>query len=560
MELAESKYKKRYEPILPATKEWPVYQLARNRKNFIEEVTAESLERIKELRPTNKALIEELESTLFREKYRLKQTPWKVDRDDEKVFWRNVQTRLIKINSSRSKKELDEIMEQIISRYSNEIAGNFKRSYYRFARTVVTFGLRRLLNATQIRRFGAVFTGKLTLRDKIHITGETEHIRKLAKIGTVVLVPTHFSNMDSILIGWVIHSLGLPPFIYGAGLNLFNIGILAYFMNSLGAYKVDRRKKNLPYLETLKMYSNLAIQKGCHSLFFPGGTRSRSGSIEQKLKLGLLGTAMEAQRICYAKDSTEKATKVFVVPMVINYHFVLEAPGLINHYLRQKGQERYYMENDQYSSSFNMIKFLLKFITKGSNISVTIGRGMDLLGNYVDEQGNSLDKNNKIIEERDYFMSNGKVVADHQREWQYTIMLGKRIVEEYHRINRVFASHLVAFTGFEILRKRYPNMDLFNFLRVPAEDLVIEYEEFRKVFKRLRKKIFKMRSEGKVNTADHMDGKLDEVIQFGIDNVGMYHDLRPLLKTKSGNIISKDLNTLFYYRNRMEGYGLERFI
>ena len=88
----------------------------------------------------------------------------------------------------------------------------------------------------------------------------------------------------------------MPPFIYGAGLNLFNISIFAYFMNALGAYKVDRRKKNLMYLETLKTYSKEAIQFGCHSLFFPGGTRSRSGIIESRLKLGLLSTAIEAQR------------------------------------------------------------------------------------------------------------------------------------------------------------------------------------------------------------------------------------------------------------------------
>ena len=110
------------------------------------------------------------------------------------------------------------------------------------------------------------------------------------------MVPTHFSNLDSVLIAWVIYELGLPPFIYGAGLNLFNIGIFAYFMNSVGAYKVDRRKKNAVYLETLKTYSTLSIQKGCHSLFFPGGTRSRSGKIENVLKMGLLGTAIEAQR------------------------------------------------------------------------------------------------------------------------------------------------------------------------------------------------------------------------------------------------------------------------
>ena len=110
-------------------------------------------------------------------------------------------------------------------------------------------------------------------------------------------------------------------FVYGAGLNLFGIRALAYFMNKLGAYKVDRRKKNLPYLETLKTYSTLAMTNGCNSLFFPGGTRSRSGAIEDKLKLGLLGTAMEAQRLNYLNNGAE-AKKIFVVPVVFGYNFV----------------------------------------------------------------------------------------------------------------------------------------------------------------------------------------------------------------------------------------------
>ena len=161
-----------------------------------------------------------------------------------------------------------------------------------------------------LKKFGAFFRSKYTLRDKIHIVGKVKMLRKLASQGTIIMVPTHFSNIDSMLIGWVIHSLGLPAFIYGAGLNLFNIKIFAYFMNSLGAYKVDRRKKNITYLETLKMYSNLAIQKGAHSLFFPGGTRSRSGMIEKNLKLGLLSTAVEAQRHIFQDDTQQQRKKI----------------------------------------------------------------------------------------------------------------------------------------------------------------------------------------------------------------------------------------------------------
>ena len=224
----------------------------------------------------------------------------------------------------------------------------------------------------------------------------------------------------------------LPPFIYGAGLNLFNMEIFAYFMNSLGAYKVDRRKKNLIYLETLRTYSSIAIRYGCHSLFFPGGTRSRSGKIETRLKLGLLGTALEAQRINYQKHEEGRHNKIFVVPVVTNYNFVLEAPSLIRNYLELKGQERYYVESDRYEKSGRILKFLIEFFTKGNNISVSIGKGLDLFGNYVDDEGMSLDVHGNRINTRDYFLFKGQITDDVQREEEYTRMLSEVIVKEYH--------------------------------------------------------------------------------------------------------------------------------
>ncbi len=554
-----------YEPILSGPREWPVVLLSKNRKQFVEEVIEFSFQRIKELKQSKAALIEELETTLYRERLRIKTNPWKVDPKDEKRFWDDIKTKLLKVSPEGTPNQNgstlhDDILRSIIGRYANEITGNFRPSSYRLARTIATFGFRRLLNAARIKRFGSVFTGKLTLRDKINIVGEIDHIRALAKKGTVVMVPTHFSNLDSILIGWVIHELGLPPFIYGAGLNLFNIGIIAYFMNSLGAYKVDRRKKNLLYLETLKAYSNLAIQRGCHSLFFPGGTRSRSGALEKHLKLGLLGTAMEAQRACYARDDSDEAKKVFIVPVVINYHFVLEAPVLVNEHLRREGKERYYTEQDRFTSSYNIIKFLLKFFLKGSDISVSIGRGMDLLGNYVDDQGDSLDRDGKSIEEREYFVSGGSVTANTQREAEYTRMLSKAIVREFHKINRVFASHMVAFVAFEMLRKRYAQLDFFNFLRLPEDEIELDYEKFKDACSRVRKRILKLNRNGKVGIAPHMELELDDLIKLGINNVGMYHDKRPLLRNKQGNVVTQDLTKLYYYRNRLDGYGLEKKI
>ena len=554
---------KTYDPILSDDEVWPVVRLAKNRKEFMERVTEESFQRLKKLRPSLNAMIEELELTRYREKLRYKTNPWKVDPDDEVVFWNGVKSQLLDLdNNEKDDKQVkvDQILKDIISRYVQEITGNFKPSHYRLARRIIKFGFARLLNAARIKKFGAMWRGELTLQDKIQIIGETEQVRKLAKIGTVVIVPTHFSNLDSILIGWVIHTLGLPPFIYGAGLNLFNMEIFAYFMNSLGAYKVDRRKKNLIYLESLRTYSSMALRDGCHSLFFPGGTRSRSGKIEDRLKLGLLGTAIEAQRINYEKDGVGRHNKIFIVPVVTNYNFVLEAPALIRNYLEREGQERYYLESDRYDKSSRILKFLIEFFTKGNNISVSIGKGLDLFGNYVDEEGMSIDQHGNRINSRDYFLFQGKISADFQREEEYTRMLSDVIVKEYHRINRVQSSHLVAFTAFRLIRRKHKNLDLYSVLRLPTDEIEIEYSEFKKVFTKMRDKIIDLFNVDKVDMATHLTEEIDDVIDLGISNVGMYHSRRPVLKNKEGNIITQDINNLYYYHNRMDGYELEKFL
>lgn len=552
-----------YESILSEDEVWPVVKLAKNRKEFMGRVIEESFLRIKKLKPNLNSLVEELELSRYREKLRYKTNPWKVDPDDEVPFWNKVKSRLLDLENSdkNEKQELaDQILKDIISRYVHEITGNFKPSSHRLARRIIKFGFSRLLNAARIKKFGAIWSGDLTLQDKIQIIGETEHVRKLAKIGTVVIVPTHFSNMDSILIGWVIHTLGLPPFIYGAGLNLFNMEIFAYFMNSLGAYKVDRRKKNLPYLESLRTYSSMAIRDGCHSLFFPGGTRSRSGKIETRLKLGLLGTAVEAQRIHYEKNEVGRHNKIFIVPVVMNYNFVLEAPALIRNYLEHKGQERYYLESDRYDKSGRILKFLLEFFTKGNNISVSIGKGLDLFGNYVNDEGISMDAHGNRINTRDYFLSKGVISADSQREGEYTRMLSEVIVKEYHRINRVQSSHLVAFTAFLMIRKKHQNLDLYSVLRLPVDEIEIEYKEFKKAFSKMRNKVIDLFNNGQLDMATHMTEDIDKVINLGISNVGMYHSRRPLLKNKQGNIITQDINNMYYYHNRMDGYELEKFL
>ncbi|BDC99382.1 1-acyl-sn-glycerol-3-phosphate acyltransferase [Persicobacter psychrovividus] len=567
--MANSQIKSDYQPIEEDLSRWPVVKLARNRKEFVQSVAEESIERLLKKSKSSAAIIEELETTVFKERLRVKQNPWDVDPEDDRRFWNSLRSELAKISTKPIAEEekigqLRIMVRKIVERYAEEIAGNFKTSHYRLARTVITFGLTRLLNAAKLHKFSGIFRNDYSLGDKIKIKGNSEKIRELAKNGTIILVPTHFSNLDSVLLGYVINRLGLPPFIYGAGLNLFNIKIFAYFMDSLGAYKVDRRKKNHMYLETLKTYSSQAIRYGAHSLFFPGGTRSRSGKMEDKLKLGLLSTALEAQRVNFTEEGDNKDRKVFIVPLVINYNFVLEAPELIDQYLKMKGQERYYVENDQYSNSYKILKFLIKFFTKGSSISVSLGDPMDVVGNQVDDQGISLDAKGNKVDIRDYFLKDGAINIDAQREHQYTKMLGKKISEAYYKNNCAMGSNLCAFIAYQILKKRHPRVDFFNLLRLPVEELILDYDHFKENFIRLRSEIIAMRDRGEISIANHLENKdfdIEKMIQSGINNVGMYHTKRPLIMAKDGKTITtEDMNLLFYYHNRLDGYGLEKLV
>src|SRR5262249_32311575 len=132
------------------------------------------------------------------------------------------------------------------------------------------------------------------LDGRVVIEGPVGTVRSLAEKGTIVFVPTHLSNLDSVVFGFALERAGLPPATYGAPKTLFTNPVLSFFMHNLGAYRVDRRLKHGLYKDVLKAYSCVLIERGYHSLFFPGGTRSRSGAVEKKLKLGLAGTGVEA--------------------------------------------------------------------------------------------------------------------------------------------------------------------------------------------------------------------------------------------------------------------------
>ncbi len=555
-----------YEPVIPNIQHWPITEFFKRKKTVIKEVTEESIDHLHlAAHREGESIGDLIARTMYLERIRMTEDPWKVDPNDEQKFWQDIKKELVHNEQLEGDLETfsqrnEAMLRKIVTRYAEEISSNFKPSSYHFAKRFLPFFFSTLLNASAGKTLKAVINHRVQLQEKIHLLGEIESIRKLSNKGTIVLAPTHISNVDSLLVGWSLHAIGMPAFIYGAGLNLYNSKPLAYFMKRLGAYKIDRRKKNPIYRETLNAFSTIAVQQGVHGIFFPGGTRSRSGVIEKKLKLGLIGTAIEAQRRNCMYPPTERSGKIFIVPMVMSYHFVLEAATLINQYLTREGKENYYILNDEFASYRKFLLFVWQTFSAKSEIAISFGKPMDLFGNFVDNEGNSFDNHGRIVEVADYFKTRGKISEDSQRDAEYTRMLGEKLVERFHVENYVFSSHLVAYVAFEILKKRNPDLDLFGILRLPEEERIIQMTHYQESVERVLQRLRTMADHQQVHLAQHLSSDVPSIIEHGIQNLGIYHAKRPLNLVNERSVSAENMNLLFYYHNRLEGYDLSSFI
>ncbi|MDX1476754.1 MAG: 1-acyl-sn-glycerol-3-phosphate acyltransferase [Saprospiraceae bacterium] len=549
-----------YPPLYPDITDWPIYQLYRDREDFVREIDEHAFASLVERFGDDLSRL--MARTAYLELIRLKENPWKSDPPNEKQFWKRVRRELSE--NARHREDVrdernEELLRRIVHRYSEEIAGNFHQKTFKFARKFLTAFFKRLLNTAAGRNYRRIWGSKHHLYEQLKVYGDVERVRACFNQGTVVIVPTHFSNLDSVVIGYALDTIvGLPSFSYGAGLNLYNSEIAAYFMSRLGAYRVDRRKRNHIYLETLKTMSNLSLQRGVNSLFFPGGTRSRSGALESEVKMGLLGSLVEAQRSMYVQG---KDSKIIIIPLVLSYHFVLEARMLIDQFLERAGEEKYLLMPDEFQSVRKILRFAWQFFSQSSDISLSFGEPMDVMGNRLDADGRSIDERGNVMLIREYFTHDGQITKNKQREAVYTRHLGKKIVDAYHRYNVVLSSHIVAFAAFQQLKQMNPELDLFGLIRLPTDEFVFDRVLLLDVIGQVTTHLCEMADQGQVKLPDElktMDTRM--LLEQGMKNLGIYHTDNPLTTNKRGELVSKSFKLLYFYHNRLSHYQLESTI
>ena len=492
-----------------------------------------------------------LNDTLYQERKRLETEPRNAARAHDLAFWNEIGRAL----GRASEEEVRDLLKRVVDRYVLEILGNFNELVYRITTKTLPLGLAGLLNALSPSRLVTGFPSFPSLDDTLVIQGETDALRELDQKGTVVMVPTHLSNLDSIILGWAIFRMGLPPYLYGAGLNLFSNPLISFFMANLGAYRVDRKKRNALYKDVLKEYATYSIELGYDNLFFPGGTRSRSGRIENRLKLGLLGTGLQAY--INNLEGSRPSPKVFVVPCTLSYHLVLEGETLIDDYLKEAGKARYIITDDEFSRPKRIYNFLSNLVNLDARIYITVCPPLDPFGNRVLADGTSVDPRGRPIDTERYVHVGGTPAHDAWRDQEYTVELGDAVRQSFLANNVAMSTHLLAFAVFRLLRDRNPGLDLYRLLRTGGDEESIVLTDLYAAVEKLLERVRALAERGGIRLDPRLEGvPVSEVVADALRHFGTYHT-HAVVERRGDRVFAGDMNLLYFYHNRLDAYGLE---
>lgn len=457
--------------------------------------------------------------------------------------------------------QLTEELSHLITDYTEDVAGGFSKVVYHVASGAIPPALALLLTPERLGSLGEhLFSpDKLVglLNERLRVEGPVDELRELAQRATLVCVPTHLSNLDSPVMGYSLQVAGLPPTTYGAGKNLFTNPLLGFFMRNCGAYRVDRRIRHELYKDVLKTYSQVILERGYHSMFFPGGTRSRSGRVEGHLKLGLLGTTLTASIERLRREAGlaqgPRVRPIYLCPVTINCQLVLEAETLIADYLKETGKARFIIEDDESTQWRRVAQFMRSTLTHAGAIVIRFGRPLDVLGNPVDDKGRSLAPSGQPVDLGRYFWVRGRPQPLPQRDAEYMNETGEAIARAYRRETVLMATHLLAHVTWRRVCKALPGLDLYRRLRQPLELEIAEAE----VLADLERLQTLLRSRGHL-LGPYASGPPQQVLTAALAAFGSYHTA-PAVERAPGasSLMPGDRQLLYYYQNRVESLGVE---
>jgi glycerol-3-phosphate O-acyltransferase len=135
---------------------------------------------------------------------------------------------------------------------------------------------------------------------------------------TVVFVMNHRSNMDYILVGYLVAEHTTLSYAVGEWARIWPLSML---VRAMGAFFIRRHSRDELYRRVLEAYVAMATEAGVPQAVFPEGKLSRTGGIGE-LRFGVIDYMMRSFRADGERD-------LVFVPIALNYDRVLEDRTLL---------------------------------------------------------------------------------------------------------------------------------------------------------------------------------------------------------------------------------------
>ena len=149
-----------------------------------------------------------------------------------------------------------------------------------------------------------------------------ERVREAARRGTLVLLPSHKSHIDYLVLSDVLYANALNPPLVAAGDNL-GFWPLGPVLRRAGAFFIRRTFKGKKlYSALVDAYLRKLLLEGFSIEFFIEGGRSRTGKVLPP-KMGLLSMVVDAALQLQGRE-------VFFVPISINYERIVEERSYVH--------------------------------------------------------------------------------------------------------------------------------------------------------------------------------------------------------------------------------------
>ena len=184
-------------------------------------------------------------------------------------------------------------------RYAREIVPSFSASAY------FGFGTR-----------ASKWLSKLIYKVRVDVVDE-ERLNRIDPDAAVVFVMNHRSNMDYVLVTWLVSQRSALSYAVGEWARIWPLSTL---IRSMGAFFIRRKSRNALYRKVLARYVQMATQGGVAQAVFPEGGLSLDGKVALP-KLGFLNYIVSG----YQPGGRD----VVFIPVALNYDRVLEDRVLI---------------------------------------------------------------------------------------------------------------------------------------------------------------------------------------------------------------------------------------